>query len=64
MTNVFSNQEEGVAENCCNLWISISMLIGGGHQITHFSKAVIVMVLNPIVPGDTDRAVLVGPFKA
>lgn len=63
MTNVFSNQEEGVAENCCNLWIFISMLIRG-HQISHFSKAVIVMVLNPIVPGDTNRAVLVGPFQA
>lgn len=64
MTNVFSEQEEGVAENCCNLWIFISMRIGGGNQITHFSKAVIVMVLNSIVPGDTNRAVLVGPFQA
>lgn len=64
MTNAFSDQEEGVAENCCNLWIFISMLIGGGHQMTHFSKVVIVMVLDSIVRDDTDRVVLVGLFQA
>ena len=36
---------------------------GGGHQMTHFLKAVIVMVLGLIMPSDIDRAVFVGSFQ-
>lgn len=74
MTNVFSDQEEAVSENCCLVtdihegWprqpVAFHKHAHGSHQMTHFSKAEIVIVLGPIVPSGTDRAALVGPFQA
>lgn len=74
MTNVFSDQEEAVAENCCLMtdihegWprqpVASHKHAYGGHHMTHFSKAELVIVLGPIVPSDTDRTALVVPFQA
>lgn len=71
-TNVFSDQEEVAAESCCLVpdtregWPRQPAAFhkhsyGGGHQRTPFSRAAIVMVLGPTVPGDTDRAAPGGP---
>lgn len=74
MTNVFSDQEEAVAENCCLVtdihegWprqpVAFHKHAYGDHQMTHFSKAETVIVLGLIVPSGTDRAALMGPFQA
>lgn len=68
MTNVFSDQKEVMAESCCLVtdtcegWLRQPAAfhkhgIGADHQMTHVSRAAVVMALGAIVPGDTDRAV-------